>query len=166
MYIYTVFKFNFDFLSGAVTSNTIQQRNLQGSFDNFILMLPALHNKEQQKAALHSSQGIAFYSILYISTLDSSSLYRRTIGRYGSHSFMPSLQLFRFSSLSFLFFHFMWWIWAVQVLIAAHCYFTSSFCVCVTLLVTLSLSLLAFYVNLGCWRFRFFVSFLSCVRKL
>jgi hypothetical protein len=71
-------------------------------------MLPALHNKEQQKAALHSSQGIAFYSILYISTLDSSSLYRRTIGRYGSHSFMPSLQLFRFSSLSFLFFHFMW----------------------------------------------------------
>jgi len=136
LYIYTVFKFNFDFLSGAVTSNTIQQRNLQGSFDNFKLMLPALHNKEQQKAALHSSQGIAFYSILYISTLHSSSLYRRTIGRYGSHSFMPSLQLFRFSSLSFLFFsflffHFMWWIWAVQVLIAAHCYFTSSFCVCV-----------------------------------
>ena len=102
---YTIFKFNFDFLSGAVTSNTIQQRNLQGSFDNFILMLPALHNKEQQKAALHSSQGIAFYSILYISTLLSSSLYRRTIGRYGSHSFMPSLQLFRFSSLSFLSFH-------------------------------------------------------------
>ena len=157
-----------------MTSNTIQQRNLQGSFDNFILMLPALHNKEQQKAALHSSQGIAFYSILYISTLHSSSLYRRTIGRYGSHSFMPSLQLFRFSSLSFLFFSFLSFhvvnlscpgTYCCSLLL--HFFFLClCVCVCVSLLVTLSLSLLAFYVNLGCRRFRFFVSFLSCVRKL